>query len=117
LSCRNSFGSFAIFTAIRSASSCAATALTTQQQLRQLCHVGRDPPRLVAREQLGRHASLIFGAWLICTIQVYARHGPQALLRPAADGDGARIPVSLAPHVVVEREKGWSDDPDAAPLP
>jgi hypothetical protein len=24
---------------------------------------------------------------------------------------------SLAPHVVVEREKGWSDDPDAAPLP
>jgi hypothetical protein len=50
LSCRNSFGSFAIFTAIRSASSCVATALTTQQQLRQLCHVGRDPPRLVARE-------------------------------------------------------------------
>ena len=23
----------------------------------------------------------------------------------------------LAPHLVVEREKGWSDDPDAAPLP
>ena len=53
---------------------------------------------------IGCHASLIFGVWLICTIQgpkdfrasMYARHGPQALLRPAADGDGARILVRSA---------------------
>ena len=45
-----------------------------------------------------------FGVWLICTIQgpkdfrasMYARHGPQAFLRPAADGDGARILVRSA---------------------
>jgi hypothetical protein len=60
LSCRNSFGSFAIFTAIRSASSCAATALTAQQQLRQLCHVDRDPPRLFGEQLGGRAATVAF---------------------------------------------------------
>jgi hypothetical protein len=89
------------------------------EDFRQLGDVHGNPSRLILAEQLGCHASLIFGVWLICTIQgpkdfrasMYARHGPQALLRPAADGDGARI------LVLVEREKGWSDDPDAAPLP
>ena len=74
------------------------------QQLLQLGDIRRDPPRVVAREQLGCHASLIFGVWLICTIQgpkdfrasMCARHGPQAVLRPAADGDGARILVRSA---------------------
>jgi hypothetical protein len=39
------------------------------QQLRQLGDVAGNPSRLVFSEQLGCHASLIFGVWLICTIQ------------------------------------------------
>jgi hypothetical protein len=89
------------------------------EDFRQLGDVHSNPSRLILAEQLGCHALLIFEVWLICTIQgpkdfrasMYAKHGPEAVLRPAADGDGARI------LVLVEREKGWSDDPDAAPLP
>jgi hypothetical protein len=45
-----SSGSLAMFAAIRR----AAVVLKAEQQLRQLRHVDRNPPRLIAREQLGR---------------------------------------------------------------
>jgi hypothetical protein len=69
--------------------SSSALLITASQKLRQLGNIRRNPPRLVFGKQLGCHASLIFGVWLICTIQgpkdfrasMYARHGPQALLR------------------------------------
>jgi hypothetical protein len=43
-------GSLATFTAFRRASLHAAPALKAKQQLRQLRHVDRNPPRLVFRE-------------------------------------------------------------------
>ncbi len=54
----------------------------TCEQLRQLGDIAGNPSRLIFSEQLGCHASLIFGVWPICTIQVpkdfrasmYARH-------------------------------------------
>jgi hypothetical protein len=46
---------------------------------------------------------------------MYARHGPQALLR-GLPLMATALEYWFGAHVV-EREKGWSDDPDAAPLP
>jgi hypothetical protein len=51
---RTSSGSLAIFAAIRRALLHAAPALKAKQQLRQLRHIDRNPPRLILAEQLGR---------------------------------------------------------------
>jgi hypothetical protein len=41
-----------------------------RKQLGQLGDIAGNPSRLVFSEQLGCHASLIFGVWLICAAAV-----------------------------------------------